>query len=91
MSAQPAEVGESFETIHLGGEEAAIVPVGQLRLLQAIARHASPETVLAAAEEAELAEAEEMLAAHRAYAADGYPGAVSHDVFRQELLGGSAG
>jgi hypothetical protein len=66
MSA-PAATDEPFEVIHLGGVEAAIVPIDELRRLRAIARHASPEAI----EKAELEEAEEILAQHRAWVAEG--------------------
>lgn len=55
MSAQPD--GEPYEVIHLGGEAAAIVPLGELRRLQAVERYASPEAL----EEADI---EATLAAH---------------------------
>jgi transposase len=86
MSA-PAATDEPFEVIHLGGVEAAIVPIDELRRLRAIARHASPEAI----EEAELEEAEEILAQHRAWVAEGCPGAVPHEEFRLVLLGEPAG
>lgn len=83
----PAATDEPFEVIHLGGVEAAIVPIDELRRLRAIARHASPEAI----EEAELEEAEEILAQHHAWVAEGCPGAVSHEEFRRVLLGETAG
>jgi hypothetical protein len=43
MTAHPAGDPGSYEVIHLGGETAAIVPLGDLRQLQAVQRHASPE------------------------------------------------
>lgn len=91
MSAQPAEPDEPYEVIHLGGEEAAIVPMAELRRLRAIARHASPEAIREAEEEAELAEAEEILARHRDWVARGCPGARSHDDVMNELLAPSGG
>ena len=57
--------------IHLGGEAAAIVPLGELRQLQAVQRHASPELL-------EEAEVETTLAEYREWVAAGRPGAVSH-------------
>jgi hypothetical protein len=83
----PASSDEPFEVIHLGGVEAAIVPIDELHRLRAIARHASPEAI----EEAELEEAEKILAQHRAWVAEGCPGAVPHEEFRRMLLGETAG
>ena len=84
MSVQPArhpDPAETYEVIHLGGEAAAIVPLGELRRLQAVERHASPE----AREEAEV---EAALAAHDEWVAAGRPGARSHEDVMAELLGG---
>jgi hypothetical protein len=71
MAAYPASDPGSYEVIHLGGEAAAIVPLGELRQLQAVQRHASPELL-------EEAEVEATLAEHRERVAAGRPGAVSH-------------
>jgi hypothetical protein len=71
-----------YEIIHLGGQEAAIVPLPDLRRLQAVAR-------LAPAEVVEEAEIETTLAAHREWVAAGRPGAVSHAEAMAELLGES--
>jgi hypothetical protein len=79
MSAQPDS--EPYEVIHLGGEAAAIVPVAELRRLQAVERHAPPEAL----EEAEI---EATLAAHDEWVASGRPGAVSHEEAMAELLSG---
>jgi hypothetical protein len=73
---------ERYEVIHLGGQEAAIVPVHDLRRLQAVER-------LAPAEIVERAEIQTTLAAHREWAAAGRPGAVSHEEAMAELLGDS--
>jgi hypothetical protein len=83
----PASSDEPFKVIHLGGVEAAIVPIEELLRLRSIARHASPEAI----EEAELEEAGEILAQHRAWVAEGCPGAVPHEEFRRVLLGETAG
>ena len=83
MSAQPADSPEpsrGFEVIHLGGEAAAIVPLAELRRLQALERHASPQ----AREEAEI---EATLTAHDEWVAAGCPGALSHEEVVAELLG----
>lgn len=80
MSAQPDSHPDPYEVIHLGGETAAIVPLSDLRRLQAVQRHASAELL-------EEAEVEATLAAHRDWVAAGRPGAVSHDVAMAELLG----
>jgi hypothetical protein len=84
MSALPANDqghGEPYEVIHLGGEAAAIVPLPELRRLQAVERHASAGIL----EEAEI---EATLADHREWVAAGRPGAVSHQEAMAELLGG---
>jgi hypothetical protein len=82
VSAQPTDdrgAGEPYEVIHLGGEAAAIVPLAELRRLQAVERHASAEAL----EEAEI---EATLANHRAWVQAGRPGAVSHREALAELL-----
>lgn len=81
MTAQPGDDLGSYEVIHLGGEAAAIVPLSDLRRLQAVQRHASAELL-------DEADVEATLAAHRDWAAAGRPGAVSHDEAMAELLGG---
>ena len=65
--------------IHLGGQQAAIVPLAELRRLQAVER-------LAPAEVIESAEIESTLAAHREWVAADRPGAVSHELAMAELL-----
>ena len=62
MTAYPAGDPGPYEVIHLGGEAAAIVPLGDLRQLQAVQRHASPELL-------EDADVEATLAAHREWVA----------------------
>lgn len=79
MTAQPDGDLGSYEVIHLGGEAAAIVPLSELRRLQAVQRHASADLL-------EEAEVEVTLAAHREWVAAGRPGAVSHEVAMAELL-----
>jgi len=82
MTAQPTshpDPDEPYEVIHLGGEAAAIVPLTELRRLQAVARRAPAELL----EEAEI---EATLAAHRDWVAAGRPGAVSHEEAMAELL-----
>lgn len=81
MSAQPT--GEPYEVIHIGEHAAAVVPLDDLRMLRAIARHASPEAV----EAAELEEAAEIRRQTDEWIAAGQPGAVSHEAFRKVLLG----
>ncbi len=83
MSAQPTsgpDAAGAYEVIHLGGEAAAIVPLPELRRLQAVERRAPAEL----REEAEI---EATMAAYRDWAAAGRPGAVSHDEAMAELLG----
>jgi hypothetical protein len=79
MTANQAGDPSPSEVIHLGGEAAAIVPLGDLRQLQAVQRHASAELL-------EEADVEAPLAAHREWVAAGRPGAVSHDEAMAELL-----
>jgi hypothetical protein len=82
VSAQAADhpdPDEPDEVIHLDGEAAAIVPLGELRRLRAVERHASPEAL----EEAEI---EASLAAHDEWVAAGCPGARSHEDVMAELL-----
>jgi len=66
--------------IHLGGEAAAVVPLADLRLLQAVRRHASAEAL-------EQAGIEPALTAHQEWVAAGRPGAVPHEEAMAELLG----
>jgi hypothetical protein len=82
VSAQQADPYERYEFIHLGGQEAAIVPIHDLLRLQAVER-------LAPAEVVEQAEIHTTLAAHREWVAAGRPGATSHDEAMAELLGES--
>ena len=79
MTAYPASDPGPYEVIHLGGEAAAIVPLGDLRQLQAVQRHASAELL----EEADI---EATLTAHREWVAAGRPGAVSHEEAMAGLL-----
>lgn len=79
MTASPASDSSPYEVIHLGGEAAAIVPLGDLRQLQAVQRHAPPELL-------QEADVEATLAAHREWVAAGRPGAVSHEEAMAELL-----
>jgi hypothetical protein len=69
-----------YKLIHLGGEAAAIVPLADLRRLEAVQRHAPADLL-------EQAESEPTLAAHREWVAAGRPGAVSHEEAMAELLG----
>ena len=79
MTAYPASDPGSYEVIRLGGEAAAIVPLGELRQLQAVQRLASPELL-------EEAEVEATLAEHREWVAAGRPAAVSHEEAMAGLL-----
>lgn len=84
MTAQPAapDPGEAYQVIHLGGQEAAIVPLAELRRLQAVERQASAEVIQSAG-------IETTLAVHREWVAAGRPGALSHDMAMAELLSDS--
>jgi hypothetical protein len=81
MTAQSAapDPGEVYQVIPLGGQDAAIVPLADLRLLQAVER-------LAPAEAIESVEIESTLAAHREWVAAGRPGAVAHHDAMAQLL-----
>lgn len=82
MAAQDATVpdpGEPYQVIRLGGQEAALVPLPDLRRLQAVERRAPAEVV-------EQAEIETTLAAHHDWVASGRPGAMSHERAMEELL-----
>ncbi len=82
MTAQHASEpnpGQPYQVIQLGDQEAAIVPVADLRRLQAVER-------LAPAEVIESAEIATTLAAHREWVAAGRPGAASHERAMAELL-----
>jgi hypothetical protein len=82
MTAQPSG-GPSgpYEVIDAGGQPAAIVPLADLRRLQAVER-------LAPAEMVEEAEIESTLAAHREWVAAGRPGELSQEEAAALLLGG---
>lgn len=79
MSAE--QIDEPYEVIHIGEHAAAVVPLDDLRRLQA--RHAPPEAV----EAAELEEIAEIRRQTEEWIAAGRPGAVSHEIFRKVLLG----
>jgi hypothetical protein len=82
MTAQHATVpdpGQGYQVIQLGGQEAAIVPLPDLRRLQEVERRAPAEVV-------EQAEIETTLAAHRDWVDAGRPGAMSHERAMEELL-----
>jgi hypothetical protein len=83
----PASTDEPYEVIHLGGEQAAIVPLDELRRLRALARQAPPEAV----EAVELVEAEDIRRQHDDWIARGRPGARSHADVMDELLAPSGG
>jgi hypothetical protein len=81
MTAQHSSIPdpEPYQVIQLGGQDAAIVPLADLRRLQAVERRAPAEVV-------EQAEIETTLAGHRDWVAAGRPGAMSHERAMQELL-----
>jgi hypothetical protein len=80
QSAASGEAPEPYEVIHVGGEAAVIVPLAELRRLQAVERHASPEAL-------EKAEIETILAAHDEWVAAGCPGSRNPEEVMAELLG----
>jgi hypothetical protein len=81
MTAQPAGASGAgpHEMIHLGGETAVVVPLGEYRRLQALDQLASPH-------EREGAEAAAALEEYREWAAAGRPGVISHEEARRLLL-----
>jgi len=82
MSVQPTEREEfPYPVIH---GDAVIVPIGELRELRAIARHATPEVIAAA--RAEEHEIEASIARHSAWVAAGRPGEEDHEDVKRELL-----
>jgi hypothetical protein len=82
MSAQSAEREEfPYPVIH---GDAVIVPIGELRVLRAIARHATPEVIAAARAEEDGIEAS--IARHNAWVTAGRPGEEDHEDVKRELL-----
>jgi hypothetical protein len=82
MSVQPSGPVDGHDVIRLGDETAVVVPNDEYRLLRALRDRASAEDV----EEAEM---DAVVAKHKAWVAEGRPGAVSHEDAVAELLGGS--
>jgi hypothetical protein len=83
MTAEPAgriPEPDQHEVIHLGGEAAVVVPVGEYRVLRALERLAAPDDL-------ENAKAEAAMQEYREWSAAGRPGAISHAEARQLLLG----
>jgi hypothetical protein len=70
---------EPYQVIRLGDEAAAIVPLADLRRLQAVERLAPAEVIESAGIQSALAE-------HREWVAAGRLGAVSHEQVMAELL-----
>jgi hypothetical protein len=81
MSVQPSGPVDGHDVIRLGDETAVVVPIGEYRLLRALRDRAS-------AGEVEEAEMDAVVAGHKAWLAAGCPGAMSHEDFTAELLGG---
>lgn len=89
MTAEPTEPEEfPYPVIH---GDAAIVPLGELRVLRALREQATPEAIAAAEEAAWLAEAAEARRQTDEWDAAGRPGARSHEDFMNELLAPSGG
>jgi hypothetical protein len=83
MTSQPAEPPpgtDAHDVIHLGGEAAVVVPIGEYRRLRALERLASPQ-------ELDGAEADAALEEYREWSAAGRPGAVTQAQARGLLLG----
>jgi hypothetical protein len=87
MTAEPAgriPASDQHEVIHLGGEAAVVVPMGEYRVLRALARLAAPDDL-------ENARAEAAMQEYREWSAAGRPGAISHIEARRLLLGDTGG
>jgi hypothetical protein len=83
VSAQPVgHADEEPQVIHLGGEQAVVLPIDEYRRLLALDR-------LASEEDQENALAESVMERHREWVAAGRPGVKSHAQVREMLLGGS--
>jgi hypothetical protein len=67
------------QVIRVGGQEAVVVTVEELRMLRALKRNATREEI-------EAAEIDADNEAHRAWVAAGRPNAESHERVRAELL-----
>ena len=81
MSSEPALYHDQHDVIQLDGEKAVTLPLYEYRRLRALERRAS-------AEDLDAAEADAVLQQHREWVAAGRPGAMSHEEFVSELLGG---
>ena len=81
VSSQPAVDHDQHDVVHLGGETAVVLPMYEYRRLRALESRAT-------AEELDAAEADAVLQGHDEWVAAGRPGAMSHEEFMAELLGG---
>jgi hypothetical protein len=81
VSSQPAVDHDQHDVIHLGGETAVVLPMYEYRRLRALESRAT-------AEDLDAAEADAVLRGHDEWVAAGRPGAMSHEEFMAELLGG---
>jgi hypothetical protein len=81
VSSQPVVDHDQHDVIHLGGETAVVLPMYEYRRLRALERRAS-------AEDLDAAEADAVMQGHDEWVAAGRPGAMSHEEFMAELLGG---
>ena len=81
MDTQPVVDHDQLDLIHLGGETAVVLPMYEYRRLRELERRAS-------AEDLDAAEANAVLQGHDEWVAAGRPGAMSHEEFMAELLGG---
>jgi hypothetical protein len=78
---EPALDRDQHDVIQCDDENVVVLPVYEYRRLRALERRAS-------AEDLDAAEAEAVLEGHREWVAAGRPGAMSHEEFMAELLGG---
>ena len=81
MSSEPALDHDQRDVIQLDDETVVVLPLYEYRRLRALERRAS-------AEDLDAAEADAVLEGHRGWVAAGRPGAMSHEEFMAELLGG---
>jgi hypothetical protein len=80
VSSEPAVDNDQHDVIRLD-DETVVLSIYEYRRLRGLERRAS-------AEDLDAAEADAVLEGHREWVAAGRPGAMSHEEFMAELLGG---
>ena len=81
VSSEPVADHDQHDVIRRDGEMAVVLPMYEYRRLRALEQRAS-------ADDLDAAEADAVLKAHDEWVAAGRPGAMSHEEFMAELLGG---